>query len=146
MNIIRRLQVVTGVVVASAAAGATAGLVVAGVILATKAGHLHSNVVWEFLKLGSQSGAAFGVLLGPPTVLGLLRRVRLQRVITTTFLSATYGGVLGFALSMAFPQPRPLVSLVLMGSIAGFGLAALRLSRRFNAAQPPSASAPQHSP
>jgi hypothetical protein len=135
MKPLRRLQVVAGVVVVSAAAGATAGLLVVGVILATKFGHARPDLVWEFVKLGAQSGAAFGVLLGPPTILGVLRRVPLYRLLTATFASATYGGVLGFALSMAIPQPRPLVPLVLMGSITGFGLAALRLWARFREAR-----------
>ena len=131
MGLIRRLQVVAGVVVASAAAGATAGLLVAGLVVATKLGHPRPFVIWELVKLGSQSGAAFGVLVGPPTIVGLLRRVPLHRLSTETFVSTVYGGALGFALSMAFQQPRPLVQLVLMGSIAGFGLAALRLWGRF---------------
>jgi len=33
---------------------------------------------------------------------------------------------------MAFPQPRPVVSLVVAGSVAGLGIAALRLWSKFH--------------
>ncbi|HEY4216707.1 MAG TPA: hypothetical protein VGM67_06185 [Gemmatimonadaceae bacterium] len=130
MNLVRRAQVVAGVVVASAAAGASAGLLIAGCMIVTKLGHTQPATIWELIKLGSQTGALFGVLLGPPMVLGLLRRVPLRRLATDAFIAATYGGVVGFALSMAFAQPRPTVSLIVAGGVAGFSIAALRLWRR----------------
>jgi hypothetical protein len=131
MNILRRLQVVAGVIAASAAAGAGAGLLVAGAILVTKLSHVRPTLVWELVQLGSQTGAAFGVLLGPPTILGLLRRVPLNRLARDILFGVTYGGVAGFALSLAFPQPRPAIPLILTGSLVGFSLAMLRLWARF---------------
>jgi len=130
MNLTRRLQVTAGVLVASTAAGATAGLLVAGLMLATKVGHASPSLIRELIALGSQSGALFGALLGPPVVLGLLRRVPIGRVVTSTVVSAAYGGAVGFALSLAFAEPRPTIPLILSGSIVGCGLAALHLWSR----------------
>lgn len=135
MNILRRLQIIAGVIAASAAAGAGAGLLVAGVILATKLGDVRPTTVWELLKLGSQTGAALGVLLGPPAIFGLLRRVPLNRLARDAFFGATYGGVIGFLISTAFRQPRPAIALILSGSLAGLGLATARLWARFREAR-----------
>jgi hypothetical protein len=131
MNLIRRVQILAGVAVASAAAGAAAGLVVAGLMLTTNLGHARPSLIWELIKLGSQTGAGVGVLLGPPIILSMLRRVPLRRVGTDFLAATTYGGTLGLALSMAFPQPRPVVSLVVAGSVAGLGIAAFRLRAKF---------------
>lgn len=130
MNLPRRLQVLGGVVVASAAAGATAGLLLAGLMLATKMGHARPSLAWELIKLGSQTGAVFGGILGPPAMFGLLRRVPLGRLALSTFLGTAYGGALGFSVSMAFAQPRPTILLTLLGSVAGFGLAVMHVRSR----------------
>ncbi|MEP7001535.1 MAG: hypothetical protein ABI969_13705 [bacterium] len=135
MNILRRLPVVAGVICASTAAGAAAGILVAGLMLTTQLGHLHSSFVWELLALGSQTGAAFGALLGAPVILGLLRRVPLDRLALHAFLSATYGGAVGFALSLAFAQPRPTVPLMLAGSCIAFAIATTRLWLQYRGAR-----------
>ena len=132
MNLTRRGQIVAGVVVASAATGAAAGLIVAGLMLTTNLGHARPSLVWELVKLGSQSGAAVGALLGPPIILSVLRRVPIRRMGRDFLMATTYGGALGVASSMAFPQPRPVVSLVVAGSVAGLGIAALRLWAKFH--------------
>lgn len=131
MNVTRRLTVGAGVVLASAAAGAAAGLIITGLMFLTDIGHARPALAWELVRLGTQTGALFGVLVGPPTILGLLRRVPLHRLVTETFVALTYGGIVGLALSMAFRQPRPIVPLVLSGSLAGFGFAVSRLWARY---------------
>jgi hypothetical protein len=133
MNITRRLQILAGVVATCTAAGAGAGLLVAGVMLAMRLGHIHPALIWDLARLGTQTGAAFGAILGPPVVLGLLRRVPLHRVATEIFLGATYGGVCGLALSVGIAEPRPAIPLILTGAIAGFGVAAGRLWARHRA-------------
>jgi hypothetical protein len=102
MNLTRRLQLVAGVVLSSAAAGAAAGLVVASVMLSTRIGHVRPSLIWELIELGSQTGALVGVVVGSPVILAFLRRVPLRRVATNSFLGASYGGTIGFALSLAF--------------------------------------------
>ena len=127
MSIRRRILVVAGVVAASSAAGATAGVLVAASSLLTGLSHVNPAWLWETVKLGCQTGAAFGVLLGPPITFGLLRRIPIGRLASETFASIVYGGLIGSVASLAFAQPRPTVPLMLAGSCIGFGFAALRL-------------------
>ena len=133
MKILRRLQVVAGIIGVSAVAGAAAGLLVAAAMLATQIGHARPTLIWELVKLGSQTGALFGVLVGPPTILGLLRRVPLDRMARNILIGVTGGGLAGFALSLAFAQPRPEIAFILSGSLVGFALATLRLRRSVRA-------------
>lgn len=127
MNILRRLEVIAGVVVASAAIGAASGVLVASTILVSRLGHITPQLLSEVIKLGSQAGASFGVLLGVPVTFILLRRVSLSRLALETLLATTCGGIVGFALSLPFAQPRPSSAFMLAGSCAGFGIAAVRL-------------------
>jgi hypothetical protein len=142
MNLSRRLQILAGIVAASAAAGAGIGLVVAGSMLLTRLGHVRPQLLWELVKLGSQTGVVFGALLGPPTILTFLRRVPLGRLTRDTLLGVTTGSIAGVALSFIFAQPRPAIPLILAGSVVGLGFATARLWARFRQApQPTSVSA-----
>jgi hypothetical protein len=87
------------------------------------------------IKLGSQAGASFGIVLGVPVTFALLRRVPLSRLALETFLATAYGGIVGFALSLPFAQPRPSIAFMLAGSCAGFGVAAVRLWMKFRSAR-----------
>jgi hypothetical protein len=127
MNLLRRVQVAAGIVISSAAIGAISGIVVASVMLLVRPTHISPQLISEVFKLGSQAGATFGIILGLPVTAALLRRVPLLRLASHTFLATTYGGILGFALSLPFAQPRPSVGFMLVGSCVGFGVAALRL-------------------
>jgi hypothetical protein len=142
MNPSRRIRLVAAILVASAAAGAGVGLVVVGSMLLLKVGHLRPQLLWELVKLGGQAGALFGVLLGPPTILGFLRRVPLGRLARDVLFGVTAGGVTGVALSLTFAEPRPAIPLIIAGSIAGLAIATSRLWARFRQApQPTSVSA-----
>jgi hypothetical protein len=127
MRIMRRLQLIAGVTVGSAVAGALAGLAVASLMLTLRVDHASAAFIWELTKLGTQTGALAGVLLGPPVVFGLLRRVPLGRLAASNVLLAAFGGALGFAVSTAFQQPRPSIALILAGSVAGFSISSIRL-------------------
>jgi hypothetical protein len=96
-------------------------------MLLTRFGHVSSGLVWELVKLGSQSGAGLGIVVGPPIVFGFLRRVPIRRIATDTLVGLLYGGICGYALSLPFAQPRPVVPLIVVGACAGFAAAALRL-------------------
>jgi hypothetical protein len=131
MNILRRVQVVSGVVAATAAVGAVSGMIVASALLTMRIGHIRPSLLWELAALGSQTGAVVGVVLGAPLTLGLLRRVPLRRIAADVFASATYGGIVGYALSLGFAQPRPSVPLMLAGSCVGVAMASAQLCAKF---------------
>jgi hypothetical protein len=79
----------------------------------------------------TRSGGAYALgapdFLGVPVTAVLLRRVPLLRLASHTFLASTYGGILGFAASLPFAQPRPSIGFMVAGSLLGFAAAALRL-------------------
>jgi hypothetical protein len=139
MNIVRRVQVAAGIVSASAAIGAISGIIIASTMLLVRPGHISSQLLSEVFALGSQAGATFGVLLGVPVTAVLLRRVPLVRLASHTFVASTYGGIVGFALSLPFSQPRPSVGFMVVGACVGFAAAALRLylQHRANPARDP---------
>ncbi len=124
MNLTRRVTVGAGVLVSSAGAGAGAGLIIAGLLLTTMIDHARPSLIWELVKLGSQAGAGLGMVVGPLAIFGALRHVPLGRLAASTWLGAIYGGTVGLAISMAFPQPRPASPLILIGTASGFALAA----------------------
>jgi hypothetical protein len=127
MNVLRRIQVAAGIVSGSAAIGAVSGVIVASTMLLLRPGHITPQFLSEVLALGSQAGASFGILFGVPVTAVLLRRVPLLRLASHTFLASTYGGILGFAASLPFAQPRPSIGFMVAGSLLGFAAAALRL-------------------
>ena len=131
LNAPRRLEVAAGVVVAGAAVGTLSGVLMASAMMTTRLGHVTPDFAGELIRLGSQTGAAAGVLIGAPVTFTLLRRAPLSHIATDVFLAATYGGLLGFASSFVFAQPRPTVALVFVGSCAGVVAAAARLWSRF---------------
>jgi hypothetical protein len=88
-------------------------------------------LLWELVALGSQAGATFGVLVGTPLTFLLLRRVPLLRIAANAFMAATYAGIVGYAFSLPFSQPRPSVGFMLAGSCAGLAVAAVHLWRKF---------------
>ena len=126
MNILRRTQVVAGVVVGTAAVGALSGVVVASALLSMRMGHIHPSFLREVAVLGSQTGAAVGVLLGTPLTFAFLRRVPLFRIATNASSMATYGGIAGYAASLPFSQPRPTIAFMLAGGCLGLAVAAVR--------------------
>jgi len=134
MNILRRVQVVAGTVAATAVVGAVSGIVVASALLAMRLAHISPQLLWEVLKLGGQTGAAFGVMLGAPLTFALLRRAPLSRIASSAFVAATVGGFLGYAISLPFAQPRPSVDFMLTGSCLAVGMAAARLWAKFRGA------------
>jgi hypothetical protein len=127
MHILRRIQVAAGVVIASASVGAVSGVLVASTMLFVRFSHVHRELIVEVVKLGGQTGAALGIVLGVPITFALLRRVPLTRIAANMMLSATYGGILGFGLSLAFAQPRPTVGFMMAGGTLGAIVAAVRL-------------------
>lgn len=135
MNLLRRLQVVAGVVVACAALGAVSGVLVASALLLFGIGDIQPQFLSEVLKLGSQTGASLGIVVGAPVTFALLRRAPLSRIAVDSVVATTYGGLVGFALSLAFAQPRPTVGFMLTGGCVGFGIAAARLWAEFRHAR-----------
>ncbi len=135
MSLLRRVQVICGVVVATAAVGAVSGVLVASALLTMRMGHTRLSLLSEVVALGSQAGASIGVMLGAPLTFALLRRVPLGRIARDVFIAATYGGILGYAASLPFAQPRPSVAFMLAGSTIGVGMAAARLWFQFRGAR-----------
>jgi len=131
MRLLRRVQIGAVVIGGAAIVGAAAGVIVASALLTMRFGHIRPSFLAEIWTLGWQTGAAAGALLGAPLTLVLLRRVPLGRLAAHVFLAAAAGGVTGYALSLSFAQPRPSVSLMLLGSCVGVGVAAIRLWGRF---------------
>ena len=70
-------------------------------------------------------GAVFGALLAPIAGFSLLRRVALGRAILWTSVGTVLGGLAGTGLVEVFND----FNFYLLGPLAGFGIAAFRLTR-----------------
>ena len=84
------------------------------------------------IALGAAAGAGLGAVLAPLTSWVFLRRVTLGTALLQTTLGTTVGAAIGLALDGAGLTPKSLVPASLVGAIAGFLAAAVRLrfSRR----------------
>lgn len=125
MNLLNRARVVVAVTVLSAAAGIAAGLGIVGLVsLATmKAGRPH-YAASELFALGSQTGAALGILLGPIVAFGFMRRVSLDRLFGATAMGAARGGFVGYVVGALVLPHGAAIAAVLSGAVVGFGIAA----------------------
>jgi hypothetical protein len=76
---------------------------------------------------GAAAGALLGAVLAPITSWVFLRRVALGKALLDTTVGTTAGAAIGLALDGARLTPRLFVPASLVGAIAGFLAAAIRL-------------------
>lgn len=130
MKLQRKFFVTAGLAGIGAAVGSIAGIAFTGVVFATSPQH-STQFAAELLRLGTQSGAVLGALLGPPTALTLLRRVPLSRLLLHGAVGASLGAIAGVAAGRLDSSPGYSLTLTLAMSVAGFGLAAGQLWWRY---------------
>jgi hypothetical protein len=126
VSVQRKTQVVAGIVAASAAVGAAAGVVTAGLIALA---YREPRVLLdgEVMVFASGVGAACGAVLGPAAAFGFMRRVPLGRLFGQTAIGTVAGGLAGFA--AGFFLPLGLAGVVGAAAV-GFTTAATRLAWR----------------
>jgi len=82
---------------------------------------------WGLIAVGAAAGAGLGAVLAPLTSWVFLRRVPLGKALLQTTVGTTAGAALGLALDGAGLMLRTGVPAGLIGAIAGFLAAAVRL-------------------
>ena len=98
---------------------------------------------WGLIAMGAAAGAGLGAVLAPLTSWVFLRRVPLGMALLQTTVGTTAGAVIGLGLDGAGLMLRTNVPAGLVGAIAGFLAAAVRL--RFAARTPTRAAGTQSS-
>lgn len=126
----RTIKVVGGVIIASTAVGALAGITAAALLaLALGAGNaLFDPQIYAFT---GSLGAGCGAILGPAFAFGFLRRVPLGRLFAETGAATVVGAIAGF-----FLLPSGIVVTVGAGAV-GFAAAAARLAWRYRRPREP---------
>jgi hypothetical protein len=135
----RTSKVVGGIIVASSAVGALAGIITAALIAlvfgATR--ELLNPAIYGF---AGSIGAACGAVLGPAFAFGFMRRVPLGRLFAETGAGTVVGGLAGLLLPLGLTG----IGGIAAAGAAGFVVAAARLAwiyrrRGEPAALPPAA-------
>lgn len=122
---LRLTKVVLGVTAACTLAGAAAGII-CGIPLSFILDGTRDLFDPLMYVLTGTVGAACGLLIGPATVFGFLRRVPLGRLFVQTSLGAALGGLLGFTTLWFTPG-------ALLVAAAGFAAAAAHLAWHYRA-------------
>jgi hypothetical protein len=126
MRLQRKVFVTIGLAGIGAAVGTIAGVAFAGIAFATSS-HRSAELAAEVFKLGTQSGAFCGAVLGPLTAFTILRRVPLGRFLWHGALGASLGAIAGIVAQRLDSAPGHSLALILAMSVGGFGLAATHL-------------------
>jgi hypothetical protein len=117
----RTTRVVGGIILASAAVGALAGITTVA-LLALAFGAFSQLLDLRIYAFAGSIGAGCGAILGPAIAFGFLRRVPLGRLFAETGAATVVGAIAGL-----FLLPSSLVATVGAGAV-GFAAAAARLA------------------
>jgi hypothetical protein len=117
----RTTRVVGGIILASTAVGALAGITTV-TLLALAFGALSKLLDPRIYAFAGSIGAGCGAILGPAIAFGFLRRVPLGRLFAETGAATVVGAIAGL-----FLLPPGLVATVGAGAV-GFAAAAARLA------------------
>jgi MFS family permease len=102
----RTSKVVVGIIVASTAVGALAGITTVA-LLALAFGALSQLLDLRVYAFAGSIGAACGAILGPAFAFGFLRRVPLWRLFAETGAATVVGAIAGLFLCRPVSPPRP---------------------------------------
>jgi hypothetical protein len=117
----RTTRVVGGIIVASSAVGALAGITTVA-LLALAFGALSQLLDLRVYAFAGSIGAGCGAILGPAFAFGFLRRVPLGRLFAETGAATVVGAIAGL-----FLLPLGIVAMLGAGAV-GFAAAAARLA------------------
>ena len=131
----RATKVVGGIIVASSAVGALAGITTVA-LLALAFGALSELLDLSIYAFAASVGAGCGAILGPAVAFRFLRRVPIGRLLAETGAATVVGAIVG-----PFLLPLGIVAMVGAGAV-GFAAAAARLAWSYRRPREPAEPPP----